>query len=163
MKSRLFAEYHHTFLTHDRLPQLYGGKPYIAHLKDVVNVLRVFGFREKVWIDAGYLHDVIEDTAATLDDVTDRFGPVVGSLVWAVTGVGHNRKTRNQTIYEKIGENPAAAILKMADRIANTTGASENYLSMYRKELDAFREHVGRHAPEAMWARLMQNFETPGV
>ena len=49
-------------------------------------------------------------------------GVHVADLVWAVTGVGANRKERNQSIYDKIKNYPMAAVLKTADRIADLRG-----------------------------------------
>jgi (p)ppGpp synthase/HD superfamily hydrolase len=56
------------------------GVPYVAHVVAVTWILDRAGFDEDVLI-AGLLHDLVEDTAASLDDVRSRFGPVVADLV----------------------------------------------------------------------------------
>jgi (p)ppGpp synthase/HD superfamily hydrolase len=56
------------------------GVPYFEHIVAVAMTLDRLGFGEDVVI-AGLLHDVVEDTDATLDDVRDRFGPAVAELV----------------------------------------------------------------------------------
>jgi guanosine-3',5'-bis(diphosphate) 3'-pyrophosphohydrolase len=54
--------------------------PYFEHVAAVALVLVGAGFDEDVVI-AGLLHDLVEDTAVTLDDVTTRFGTAVAELV----------------------------------------------------------------------------------
>jgi (p)ppGpp synthase/HD superfamily hydrolase len=54
--------------------------PYILHLSAVALILARLGFDEPTLI-AALLHDVIEDTDATLDDITDHFGPTVADTV----------------------------------------------------------------------------------
>ena len=54
--------------------------PYIQHPMAVALMLDRLGFPESVVI-AGLLHDAVEDTAATFEDVRDRFGDEVAALV----------------------------------------------------------------------------------
>jgi guanosine-3',5'-bis(diphosphate) 3'-pyrophosphohydrolase len=56
------------------------GTPYFEHVAAVALILDRAGFEEDVVI-AGLLHDVVEDTAATLDDVAGRFGAAVAEIV----------------------------------------------------------------------------------
>jgi (p)ppGpp synthase/HD superfamily hydrolase len=56
------------------------GTPYFQHVAAVALILDRAGFDEDVVI-AGLLHDVVEDTPATLDEVAARFGPVVTETV----------------------------------------------------------------------------------
>lgn len=99
--------------------QLYAGKPYPYHLIRVASVLEAHGFDDYHYQAAAWLHDVIEDTQTTYEEVRAKFGTVVASLVWAVTGIGSNRRERNASIYEKLKHAQDARILKCADRIAN--------------------------------------------
>jgi (p)ppGpp synthase/HD superfamily hydrolase len=54
--------------------------PYFEHAAAVALVLDRAGFDEDVVI-AGLLHDIVEDTPATLDEVARRFGPAVAEIV----------------------------------------------------------------------------------
>lgn len=54
--------------------------PYVEHVFAVAMILDRLDFPEHVVI-AGLLHDVVEDTEATLDDVESRFGPEVAAIV----------------------------------------------------------------------------------
>jgi guanosine-3',5'-bis(diphosphate) 3'-pyrophosphohydrolase len=65
---------------HDGQVRKGSGVPYVIHVVGVAMILDRLGYDERVVI-AGLLHDVVEDTDATLDDVRARFGPEVASLV----------------------------------------------------------------------------------
>jgi (p)ppGpp synthase/HD superfamily hydrolase len=54
--------------------------PYVAHVLAVALILDRLGFPEDVVV-AGLLHDVVEDTEATLEQVREQFGPRVAALV----------------------------------------------------------------------------------
>jgi len=57
-----------------------GDIPYFEHVVAVAMILDRAGFEEDVVI-AGLLHDVVEDTEASFDDVAARFGPTVAAMV----------------------------------------------------------------------------------
>ena len=56
------------------------GTPYFEHVAAVALILDRAGFSEDVVI-AGLLHDMVEDTATSLEDVASRFGETVSELV----------------------------------------------------------------------------------
>jgi GTP diphosphokinase / guanosine-3',5'-bis(diphosphate) 3'-diphosphatase len=60
------------------------GEPYIAHPVAVAGILRDLGGSSAV-IAAGFLHDVVEDTPVTLEELEQRFGTEVRTLVEGVT------------------------------------------------------------------------------
>ena len=60
--------------------------PYFEHVVAVAMILDRVGFPEPVVI-AGLLHDVVEDTDATLEDVSRRFGSEVSEIVNACSEV----------------------------------------------------------------------------
>ena len=145
--------------------QQYGSRPYVVHLTAVRAVLADFGFGRSAFGTAAWLHDVLEDTQVTAEQVELAFGSSVTKLVWAVTGVGQNRKERNECAYGRIEEFPRAVILKLADRIANVEACrrtNDHRLEMYIKEYPGFKrrlERLGRLIAEAdlvarMWDRL---------
>jgi (p)ppGpp synthase/HD superfamily hydrolase len=65
---------------HDGQVRRGSGVPYVEHVTAVAWILDRAGFDEDVII-AGLLHDLVEDTVATLEDVEARFGVVVADLV----------------------------------------------------------------------------------
>ncbi|WP_246551640.1 HD domain-containing protein [Miltoncostaea oceani] len=138
--------------------QRYGdGRPYRHHLDAVEAVLVRFGFGADLELRmSAQLHDVIEDTPITFDEVRETFGPEVARLVDAVTNrQGPNRKTRHALTYPRIrAAGERAVIVKLADRIANLE-AGGTLLGMYRKEQDGFRHALKRPGElRAMWARI---------
>ena len=118
--------------------QKYAGEPYTVHLDAVVAILREFKVNDPDVIAAGFLHDVIEDTAATKEDLVEHFGQRVADLVDAVTdGEGKNRAERKERPYRLIPTVPGALTVKLADRAANIISCLESnpgLLKMYRKE-----------------------------
>lgn len=75
-KARIFAVKAHYGQVRKSNPD----KPMIIHPIDVANILEEYGFDENV-ISAGYLHDVVEDTEYTIDDIEKEFGLDIASLV----------------------------------------------------------------------------------
>ena len=137
--------------------QRYGDQPYTVHLTAVREVLQWAGYSDGHSLaTAAWLHDVIEDTPTTREEVARLFGETVAELVWAVTGVGPNRKTRNANAYAKIRACPAAATLKLADRIANVEAslATADKLTMYRKEWPEFEAALTGYGRPTLWDRL---------
>ena len=140
--------------------QTYDGHPYYYHLEQVVDVLKEFGFTDDKFIIAGYLHDVMEDTAISYNDLKTQFGEEIAEIVYAVTDeLGRNRKERKAKTYPKIKANKDAIIVKLADRIANVRNSIKNKPSMakmYAKEFDGFSDALFEPYTEAqsMWLQL---------
>jgi hypothetical protein len=142
--------------------QRYGERPYVVHLEAVRAVLRDFGHGGALGV-AAWLHDVVEDTPTTRDEVEQRFGAEVAALVWAVTGVGDDRKARNAAAYAKIQQLPAAATLKLADRIANVEASATvpAKLERYRAEWQGFATALAGLGDARMWQRLRHGLGVP--
>jgi (p)ppGpp synthase/HD superfamily hydrolase len=138
--------------------QKYGEQPYAVHLAHVTEVLKRFGITDEDLIVAGWLHDTVEDTSATLLQIEAMFGRRVMDLVYRVTNEqGKNRKERHEKTYPKIQESEDATTLKLADRIANTEASleDEGKFKMYQKEYESFRLKLykpGKH--DSMWRHL---------
>ena len=83
--------------------QMYGEElPYTYHLAQVVSVLERFGIKDEDLLVAAWLHDSLEDTAATKFHLEVTFGNRVADLVWRVTNEsGKNRKERHEKTYPK--------------------------------------------------------------
>lgn len=152
-------------LAHHR--QRYGTHPYTHHLKQVDTTLCNFGFKDDMDLRiAAWLHDIIEDTGMSYDQIKLGFGEAIADIVYAVTNeMGRNRKERNQKTYPKIKLNKKALILKLADRIVNVTqavGTNTRYVDMYRKEMPFFKsslyEKTDDENVEKMWQHLEELF-----
>ena len=149
--------------------QMYGKHHYIKHLEDVQTIMMTFGIsingydNSKYLLIAGWLHDLIEDTAITKENIEQNFGKEVANLVWAVTDEqGENRSERFEKTWPKIQGHPLAVYLKLADRLVNTIESLKNayngrpaLFSMYKKEYPMFVERLYlRGSSEPMWQRL---------
>ena len=87
------------------------GAPYIHHLKAVTSKLEEQDENEDVII-VGWLHDSVEDTNITLDEIQHLFGDVVSTAVDAIT------KRKNEPYYDyllRVKSNPIARLVKLAD------------------------------------------------
>ena len=141
--------------------QRYGDHPYADHLAAVAELLVPFG-EDAVRI--GYLHDVVEDTAITLDELRTEFGDVVACCVALLTDEpGESRKERKAKTYAKLAqvgpELELALTVKAADRLANVRACiadgKAELLSVYRREHPAFRSAAYRPGRcERLWQEL---------
>lgn len=59
--------------------------PYIVHPAAVASILQQAGFDDENLLAAAWLHDTVEDTSATLDDIADEFPHEVVELVDAMS------------------------------------------------------------------------------
>lgn len=139
--------------------QKYGSDPYTKHLSNVVEVLGRYEVTDEDIIVAAWLHDSVEDTDLTIEDIKTLFGDRVADLVFRVTNEsGANRKERHVKTYPKIKESSDALLLKLADRIANNERSivdNAKLLKMYRDEYPAFKDALytkGVH--EELWKHL---------
>jgi (p)ppGpp synthase/HD superfamily hydrolase len=62
-----------------------GITPYSEHLEGVVNRLKNLGVTDKNVLCAAWLHDIIEDTDATFDQINERFGRDVAVMVLSLS------------------------------------------------------------------------------
>jgi len=132
--------------------QNYGDKPYMFHIESVVNKVKQITDSKQAIILA-YLHDVVEDTKFTYDDVKHNFDDNMAYLVNILTDEeGHNRKERKRKTNKKLSkvseDYKDALIVKICDRLANLEHSKEtgnrSKLNMYLKENDDFVKAVKR-------------------
>ncbi len=143
--------------------QMYGTFPYVYHLDMVFNILVEFNITDQDILVASYLHDVLEDTKTTKEEIDNLFGDKISNLVEAVTGRGINRKARILNAYEKIkilGDD--AATLKLSDRLANWRSScahNPDLKSMYLKEYPLFRFNLAGLGDPKLFSHLCLEFE----
>jgi hypothetical protein len=104
--------------------QKYGNQPYLLHLMSVVEMLVEHGVSDEKILASAWLHDVLEDTETTKEELVDEFGADIATIVFAVTDEpGKNRKERHEKTYPKTASTPKAGILKLGDRVSNVKHA----------------------------------------
>ncbi|MDE6001213.1 MAG: HD domain-containing protein, partial [Clostridia bacterium] len=121
----LLSAYSYAELMHEGQKRA-SGEPYFTHPCAVAEILMDLGM-DTPSVAAAFLHDVIEDTPATSDDIRTRFGDEIMTLVDGVTKLD---KIRFQTHEEEDAENfrkifvamandVRVIIIKLADRLHN--------------------------------------------
>lgn len=102
------------------------GEPYICHPIAVAGLLRDLG-GSGAMIAAGFLHDVVEDTAVTPAEIEERFGAEVRQLVEGVTKLSKlnfSSKTESQAenfrrMFLAMAQDIRVIVVKLADRLHN--------------------------------------------
>jgi len=99
-----------------------GNEPYINHLAEVANLLALATEgADAELVAAGWLHDTIEDTETTRQELAQKFGERVAALVVEVTDdmrlPKHER--RQKQIVDAPRKSPGAKLIKIADKISN--------------------------------------------
>lgn len=102
------------------------GEPYLSHPLEVAGLLVDFKM-DVTTVTAGLLHDVLEDTRATKDDLTREFGVEIADLVDGVTKIGKlafsSKEERQAENFRKMlvamARDIRVLMIKLADRLHN--------------------------------------------
>jgi guanosine-3',5'-bis(diphosphate) 3'-pyrophosphohydrolase len=133
--------------------------PYINHPIEVARLLAEVGGVEAVEIlMAAVLHDTLEDTATTRQELEAAFGPVVRRMVEEVTDDKSLPKAERKRlqIAHASGLSSGAALIKLADKIANVRDIGRSppvdwSIDRIREYLD-WAEEVVRNCPKGSGA-----------
>ena len=132
------------------------GEPYLIHPLAVAEILADLGMDEDT-IVAGLMHDVVEDTPYTSEELREEFGEEVELLVDGVTKLGslkfeskEQRQAENlRKMFLAMSKDIRVLIIKLADRLHNMR--TINYMTE-QKMIDKCKETLEIYAPLA--ARL---------
>jgi len=110
---------------HDGQTRL-SGEPYLSHPLEVAGILADMKL-DNVCIIAGILHDVVEDTSATIEEIEEMFGPDVANIVDGVSKItqlrfGTREEHKGETIRKMIvamASDIRVLLVKIADRLHN--------------------------------------------
>lgn len=96
--------------------------PYINHPIAVASELVAVGIEDPEVLAAALLHDTVEDTTATPEEIENEFGRRVRALVDAVTDDQELRsgERKRLQVEHAPGLSPDAKLIKIADKICNT-------------------------------------------
>lgn len=129
------------------------GEPYVNHPIAVANILASIDM-DHYSILAGLLHDVVEDTDATIDEIQKEFGEQVAILVDGLTKIDKytfsSKEQAKAENYRKMlfamSRDVRVIVIKLADRLHNMR--TLEYLPR-RKQLEIANETIGIYAPIA--------------
>lgn len=104
------------------------GEPYTVHLNNVAYILATLKCGPKT-IAAGFLHDTIEDTGVSKEELAAEFDPEIADLVEAVTKVGtleykgkddpEYQAANHRKIFIAMAKDVRVILIKLADRLHN--------------------------------------------
>ena len=130
------------------------GDPYFSHPVEVAGILSEKKL-DTASIVTGLLHDTVEDTVATLDDIERLFGDEISRLVDGVTKLGQLELQSDQTkqaenfrkLLLAMSEDIRVLLVKLADRLHNMRTLS--YIPKPEKRARIARETMDIYAPLA--------------
>ncbi len=102
------------------------GDKYVSHCVEVAKILVDLQL-DSTTVASGLIHDVVEDTAVTVDDIEAEFGKEIAEIVDGLTKIGHlplnSSQDRQVENYRKlllsIAKDARVILIKLADRLHN--------------------------------------------
>lgn len=117
------------------------GRPYLEHPIQVAELLRDEGYDEETCA-AGLLHDTVEDSNFTVDEVFEYFGSRVGGLVAALTEDPEIEgwEARKLALRECVAQSgPDCAAIYVADKLANLHDWRQVYAEVGEGSVEFFK------------------------
>ncbi|HEX6982114.1 MAG TPA: HD domain-containing protein [Balneolaceae bacterium] len=155
-KAMVFAFEKHSEVNQKRK---YSGKHYIVHPAAVAELVRSVPHTPQM-LAAAWLHDTVEDTKTTLEEVRTLFGQEIYLLVEMLTDVSKpedgNRRTRKEMDRQHSAKaSPEAKTVKLADLIHNSRSIIEKdpgFAKVYLREMRDLLE-VLKEGDSTLWDR----------
>ena len=132
---------------HSGQDRKYSNTPYICHPLEVMQIVRTITDDEDMLV-AAVLHDLVEDTNATIEFIAKKYGERVAELVGYLTDVSlpedGNRETRkNIDLAHTAKATPDAKTIKLADLIHNIesiVNGDPNFAKVFMMEVSKLME-----------------------
>ena len=119
---KLMAARDFAIAAHDGQRRAGNGRPFVVHPAEVARILLGYYPENEELAVAGWLHDTVEDTSTTVEEIAKLFGERVAGLVFSVTDMdgGTWRKTRQLVLNKLERAEPDTLRLKVADGFSNS-------------------------------------------
>lgn len=121
-------------------------KPMIIHPISVGTLLEEYGYDDAV-VAAGYLHDVVEDTKYTIDDIEKKFGKDIANLVMSASEPDKSlswMERKTHTIHSIKNEPLRNKLVVCADKINNLEDLMLKFEKSGIRDFSAFKEGEDR-------------------
>ncbi|MDO4797653.1 MAG: HD domain-containing protein [Coriobacteriales bacterium] len=142
-------------IMHQGKVRKFGGRPFILHPMEVAQILSTMTDDMEV-IAAGILHDVVEDTDGTLDEIEKRFGERVAQLVHSESEDEYPGEDRSATwqrrkegslLNLRKSRDVGVKMLWLADKLANLRSLSQ----IYSEQGDAMWRELHGNPERQLW------------
>ena len=141
------------------------GDPFVTHCVEVAKILAELQL-DSVTVASGLIHDVVEDTAVTVEEVEREFGREIAQIVDGLTKIGHlpltSTQERQVENYRKlllsVAKDARVILIKLADRLHNMRTLEfmppEKRLRIAQETRDLYAPLAHRFGLAAMKAEL---------
>ena len=102
------------------------GFPYIVHPMEAVSIAATITSDQEI-LAAAALHDTVEDTDVTVDQIRSEFGERIASLVAAETDAVMEGQSENDAIDRLARVSSDAKIVAMGDKLSNMRAIARDY------------------------------------
>ena len=123
-----------------------GKTPFFEHLEAVVSRLKSIGITNNDVLCAGWLHDTMEDTNTTFDEISELFGKQVALLVLSLSKDESLPKKEKESNYAKLLRDASfeAKLVKLCDISANLKDLDDSMSKTKKKRIVTKKLHYLR-------------------
>lgn len=136
----------------------FSGDAYIKHPRRIMKRIKKFGIKDPDILAAALLHDTIEDTHVTYNDIKREFGKDVADWVKHLSNpssaekAAHIKHTIETAPYEVV-------LIKTFDRIDNLSdGGSKKFFDKYRETSDIIRDGLKKRGFKKLYNEYMKTY-----
>jgi guanosine-3',5'-bis(diphosphate) 3'-pyrophosphohydrolase len=127
---------------HGGQKQRINGAPYVEHPAAVARDVSEAGFEPET-VAAALLHDILEDSDVTVEELRERFGDRVAALVEAMTDEGEVEPYERRKVLHRervVAAGPEAAAIFAADKLNNVRAVRAAYAEHGEAVAERFRQ-----------------------
>jgi len=125
---------------HEGQKRKFGGQPYIVHPEAVADIITKFQGNTKLQIVA-WLHDTLEDTNTSIEELTNEFGAeIINLIIELTTPKSVIKSEKGKYLLDKMNHMSEDALtVKLADRLNNVSDfniAPDSFVNKYKPETE---------------------------